>query len=150
MNAEQLAAIEAELKKDLEAVSRVRRLLEGKQSASPEPTTEAGSTAEDLESPVSSLRGTIERTMNADPQAKWTVQKMLSHLQQTGYPLKAQKPLYSVGQSMKILVDRGRIRLVRKGVGSAPNVYKGIPRETSGNVAPDQEDSALNLNLQLQ
>jgi hypothetical protein len=148
MDAVQLAALEDELKRDLDAVARVRRLMEGKTGgigptlapADRERMTEAVNEddQEDLDySPVTSLRGKIEEVINHDPSVKWTTQRVLAHLQRTGFPLRAKKPVYSVGQSLHKLAEKGRIRLVRKGNGSAPNIYKGRitehPEEHNGN-----------------
>lgn len=42
-----------------------------------------------------------------------------------------------------------RIRLVRKGIGSAPNVYKGIARESAPETqVPEQQEFQVNVNLQ--
>lgn len=135
MEATQIAVLERQMleehKKDLEALARLKRFLptngsaptvDERQMALPAP----GQQDEDLdEAPVKSLRGTIERVINADPTVRWTTQKMVSNLQRIRFPLRAKKPIYSVGQSMQILAERGAIRLVRRGVGSAPNIYKG-------------------------
>jgi len=135
MDATQITALERQMleehKKDLEALARLKRFLPTNGSA---PTVDErqmalpvlGRLDEDLdEAPVKSLRGTIERIVNADPSVRWTTQKMVFHLQGIRFPLRAKKPIYSVGQSMQILANRGAIRLVRRGVGAAPNIYRG-------------------------
>lgn len=50
---------------------------------------------------------------------------MLAHLLATQFPLRAKKPIYSVGQAMSKLEQRGKIRIVKRGAGNSPNVYKG-------------------------
>jgi hypothetical protein len=57
--------------------------------------------------PVQSLPGTIEKLSNSDPYVHWTTQKVLLHLQQTGFPLKAKKPICSNGQALQNMVEKG-------------------------------------------
>jgi hypothetical protein len=140
MNPAELRSMEEDLQKDLEALARVRRILESKNGslrlnaeAKPPPgqvifvgnAIRVADVDDPDETPVTSLRGKIEQIINSDPAVKWTTQKVLAHLQRIGFPLKAKKPIYSVGQSLNVLTDQGRIRLVRKGVGSTPNLYRG-------------------------
>lgn len=157
---QRLAALKEELRKDLEALERVEKLLASKNGSLSRPderqyplpirsngrTTEE-TTEDDLDgAPVTSLRGTIDQIINADPNIKWTTQKVLNHLQSIQYPLRAQKPIYSVGQALQILAGNDRIRLVRRGTGSAPNIYKGkLPAgppanaedHSGGDIAPE-------------
>lgn len=137
---QKLASLEDELRKDLEAIARVRQLIAAKNgalAAKPDdrqyPLLIAGDRASDHvdstdadDAPVESLRGKIEQVINSDPTVRWTTQKMLSHLQAIGFPLRARKPIYSVGQAMQKLGDSQKIRLIRRGVGSAPNIYRGL------------------------
>lgn len=141
--AERLSALEQELKRDLEAITRVRQLMAFKNGSLAGHKTEpiqAPISAADrldfddgvdvgLDAPSTSLRGTIESTINANPSVRWTVQKMLKHLADGGFELKAQKPVFSVGQAMKKLADQKRISLIRKGSGSAPHIYRGKDKE---------------------
>jgi hypothetical protein len=85
--------------------------------------SEAAGATHDL--PATSIRGKIEQVMNADSQIRWTTQKMLAHLQTTGFPLKAQKPIYTIGQSLQKLADKNRIVLLKRGAGGSPNIYRG-------------------------
>ena len=138
--AKKLAALREELRKDLEALERVERLMAAKngslsrsddrQMALPinnrSRILDVDSAEEDaVNAPSMSLRGKIAEVINSDPNVRWTTQRVLAHLQDTHFPLKAQKPIYSVGQSLNSLAKRGNIRLVRKGTGSEPNIYKG-------------------------
>jgi len=148
--AERLSALERELKRDLEAITRVRQLMAFKNgslsSHKPEPAPAPINVAaadqldfddgvdEGLDAPSTSLRGTIESTVNANPTIRWTVQKMLKHLGETGFELRAQKPVFSVGQAMKKLADQKRISLIRKGSGSAPHIYRGKEKEEKPSV----------------
>jgi hypothetical protein len=138
---EKLAALEAELRRDLEAIERVRRLMALKNgSLSPDSrqytlpgAIAPGESDDGLESTnASSLSGTIERIVNSDATVRWTTPKMLVHLQQIGFPLRAKKPIYSIGQAMQKLASRGDIRIVRRGAGNSPNIYKGKVPTTEG------------------
>lgn len=133
--AKRLAALKEELRKDMEALERVERLMAAKngslnrpddrQLALPIKRDPIDSAEEDAENaPSTSLRGKIEEVVNSDATTRWTTQRVLAQLQHLNYPLKAQKPIYSVGQSLNILAKKGKIRLVRKGTGSEPNIYK--------------------------
>jgi hypothetical protein len=159
---QRLAALEEELRRDLEAITRVRRMMDFKSglltpsSAQRElPLSPAGTFSfnpvnamegpEDEDArPSTSLRGMIEQIINMDPSVRWTTQKVLAHLQQVKFPLRAAKPIYSVGQALQGLVRTGKIRLARKGSGSEPNIYKGrIPdakqAETEGSSLAQHE-----------
>lgn len=72
------------------------------------------------------LKYTIREVMNQDANVRWTNPKMMSYLQNSGYPLKAKRPIYSIGQATNKLVEKGDIILVRKGAGNEPNVYRGL------------------------
>jgi len=132
-DAKRLAALEEELRRDLDAIARVKQLMALKNGSLSPPDsrqlklaiTRLTDAEDDDEAPIQSLRGTVEKIINADPTIRWTTQKVLAHLQNTGFPLKAQKPIYSVGQALQKLAGDGKIRIVRKGVGSQPNIYKG-------------------------
>jgi hypothetical protein len=141
MDAAEIRLLKEELRKDLEAIERVERLMAAKNSPRPadehqlppgaEPAV-AGQEPDDsedfTEAPRDSLRGTIERIVNTDTTTRWTTQKVLARLKELNFNLRAKKPIYSVGQSLNILATRGRIRVARRGAGSAPNIYKGIER----------------------
>jgi|ERR1035438_2166422 hypothetical protein len=146
---QKLTALEEELRRDLEAITRVRQIMALKNGSLSKPDDRqipllmnlpaADPQADDDldEERADSLIGTIDKTINSDPNIRWTTTKMLAHLQSIQYPLKAQKPIYSVGQTMKKLEEKGRIRVVRRGSGSAPNIYKGKATEP-----PAMEDNS--------
>jgi len=139
MDSKQLMALEEELKKDLDAIARVRRMMVVKEGASAAPdqrqivlpikSTPPRPDADDADESemesATSLVGAIEQLLNYAPDVRWTTQKVLAHLRQSGFPLKAQRPIYSVGQALNKLARREKIRMVRKGSGSEPNIYKG-------------------------
>jgi hypothetical protein len=140
VNPDDLLKLEAELKKDLDAISRVRKMMASKNGAvadatktivtlpSSTPTSsvsDADDDEDDLdEGPVTSLRGTVERVVNSDPNKQWTTQRVLDRMRRDGFDFKAQKPIYSVGQALQKLAQRHRIRRTRKGTGSSPNIYR--------------------------
>jgi hypothetical protein len=152
---QKLSNLEEELRRDLEAIARVRQIMATKDASAskaddrqlPLPirrvTPAVASQDDSDDAPVTSLRGTIAATINADPGVRWTTQKMLKHLEDTGFPLKAKKPIYSVGQTMQILAEQGKIKLTRRGAGSSPNIYRGIekPSESQG-TAPDNNSKS--------
>lgn len=131
MDAKEIAAMKEEMRKNLEALERVERMIAAKNGIVAPlddkqlPLHEAEADEYETEAPVDSLRGTIEHIINSDPNARWTTQKVLARLKELKYNLRAKQPIYSVGQTLNILVKKGRIRIARKGAGSAPNIYKG-------------------------
>jgi len=141
VDTQKFAALKEELRKDLEALERVERLMaakNGKLSALPDDRqlplmppdarrTDSIDQSDEDNGPATSLRGKIEEIINAEPGNRWTTQKVLAKLNEIKFPLKAQKPIYSVGQSLNGLVNQNRIKLARKGAGSEPNIYKGLP-----------------------
>jgi hypothetical protein len=150
--AKRIIALKEELRRDLEAIERVERLMAFKNGALKAPderqgvlgigVVEFGSDEgeDEDQTTATSLKGTIEATINADCGVRWTNQKMLSHLNQVGFKLRAKKPIYSIGQAMQKLSDSGKIRLVRKGAGNQPNIYKGKQKDQqAGSEAPSAE-----------
>jgi|SRR5665213_2422511 len=137
MEARKLTALKDDLRRDLEAIERVERMMAFKNgSLLPlrderqiplQIQTVSSEEEEDDDSEVQagSLRATIEQMINADPNNRWTTQKVLAQLKAANYPLRAKAPIYSVGQTLNVLVRKGKIRVARKGAGSAPNIYKG-------------------------
>ena len=148
LDAKKIIALKDELRKDLEALERVERLMAAKNGSLAiaderkvvVPISLSVDDSINLEdeddNPASSLKGTIENIVNADISVRWTNQKMLAHMQQTGFKFRAKKPIYSVGQAMTQLADTGKIRIVRRGVGNQPNIYKGKPAEQPSTEGP--------------
>lgn len=137
MEARKLAALKEDLRRDLEAIERVERMMAFKNGSLPRPdereiplpslqvVDQATVTDDDdVEVQSGSLRSVIEQLVNSDPTTRWTTQKVLAHLRSVNYPLRAKEPIYSVGQTLGLLVKKGKIRLVRKGGGSTPHIYK--------------------------
>lgn len=155
--AKKLAALKEELLKDMEALERVERLIAAKNgslsrpderqyqlpiSPKPQADLDIDSFEEDEENSTGiSIRGKIAEIMNSDPSVRWTTQRVLFHLQAIEFPLKAKKPIYSIGQSLNSLVKQGRIRLIRKGSGSEPNIYKGKAMDAVGESGKPEDHS---------
>jgi hypothetical protein len=152
LEAKKIQALKEELRRDLEAIERVERLMASKNGSPKDerqvimPLTLSISDTigvqddEENDGQAVSLKGTIESTINSDLSVKWTNQKMLAHLEKTGFPLRAKKPIYSIGQAMQKLSDSGAIKLVRKGMGNQPNIYRGKPKEQPVNTEVPSEN----------
>ena len=138
MDANQIKLMEEQMReehqKDIDALNRLKRFMpvnghESKPRSAPpkqEPLEETIGEADDDSTTTATLRGTIERIMSGDLAKKWTVQTMLAQLKSLNYPFKASKPINSVSLSLQALYKKQRIVLVRRGAGSAPNVYRGV------------------------
>lgn len=138
MDPREITAMEEELKKDLDALTRVRRIMESRRKETQHSSTGPGlpvgaalinngiahgetNTLEDAFG--SSLIARVAEIIDKDPRTQWTTQLVLTQLEQTGFPLRAKKPVYSVGQAINKLVEQGRIRMLKKGAGRIPNLY---------------------------
>jgi len=142
--AKRIATVKEELRRDLEAIERVERLMASRNGSLAVLDSRQGvlsiSVADEVgvrdesflqeeedQGAVVSLKGTIDYIINSDLSVRWTNQKMLTRLRADGFKLRAKKPIYSIGQAMQKLADAGNIRLVRKGAGNQPNIYRGKP-----------------------
>ena len=79
------------------------------------------------------LIGRVEEVFEHNLTTRWTVPKMLDHLRQSGFELKAQKPQASVGLIFQKLRKRGSIRIVKRGSGRTPNVYMWVQQDAAAN-----------------
>jgi hypothetical protein len=145
-----IAALKDELRKDLEALERVERLMRAKsdpetpQDRRKKPTAAVQERpsepeAQEPESEImsGSLRATIATIINnSESTTRWTPRKVLSKLEEMKYDLRSKQPVYSVGQALKILAKRGDIKLARKGSGSAPNIYRSV---NAGSNQPERQ-----------
>jgi hypothetical protein len=154
--AKRIIALKEELRRDLEAIERVERLMAFKNGSLAVPDGRQGVLSisvadgvgvndesllqEEEEGAVASLKGTIDYIINSDLAVRWTNQKMLTRLRADGFKLRAKKPIYSIGQAMQKLADAGSIKLVRKGAGNQPNIYRGKQKDQqAGSEAPSAE-----------
>jgi hypothetical protein len=155
MDDEQLSALEEELRRDLEALSRVRGMIASKAASLKKPDerqlplkmrptlVENPEDQDNEESDGTSLRGAIFKAISGEGAGvRWTTQKVFAALRAENYPFQAKKPLISVGQALKALVKQEKIRVTKKGIGSAPNIYKLVEKPTTtsteGDSAPEQ------------
>ena len=122
-----------EHRKDLEALTRLKRFLPSNDNVGGQETSTI-ITEPPSHSTIASLvpeEGTplkyaIRDILNNDPSVKWINKKILQYLLDVGFELKAQKPIYSIGQATQQLLGSGEIKLVKKGFGSTPNILRGL------------------------
>jgi hypothetical protein len=139
-----LAAMEQSMReehrKDLEAFERMKRFLP-KNGSAPKHTTiidaESVDTDDDsLDLPNGPLPlpqtiiGRVESIMLADIAKRWTVSTMLQELRRINFPLVAKTPGSTLGLVFAKLHRRGTIRLVRRGSGRTPNVFRGVQSQS--------------------
>ena len=142
LDATDIARMKSELQKDMEALERVERMM-GQTTTSTMPVVADQPPVHETKShPVDyglnvgfsrpdnmlepiSLVAAVTKVINDDPGHRWTTQGVFGKLKSMGYPFGAKEPIFSIGQTLRKLVDRGEIRLARKGAGSEPNIYKG-------------------------
>ena len=129
MDNEQIAAMERQMqeehRKDVDALERLKRFL---------PSNGLGATSQVTAQSViplvpeedTPLKDAISDIMDNDPTVRWTNTKMLKYLTDVGFKLNAKQPIYSVGQATQRLLDSEKIKLVRKGAGSTPNIFRGL------------------------
>ena len=122
-----------EHRKDLEALARLKRFLPSKDNMGglETSTTITEPPSHSTITPLVPEEGTplkhaIRDILNHDPSVKWTNSKVLKYLIDIGFELKAQKPIYSIGQATQQLISSGEIKLVKKGSGSAPSTLCGL------------------------
>lgn len=116
--------MEEEHRKDREALLRLKRFLDlGEQtSVITIHREEDSSNVDDTPTIISK----VESVFADDFTRKWTVPTMIAHLRHEGFPLVAQKPEATMGQVFARLQQRGVIRLVRRGAGRRPNIFKAV------------------------
>ena len=82
--------------------------------------------------PPDSMLGRLERVLWKGSNRTWTIQQAKHVMELEGYRFLAQEPIASLGVAMKKLVDRGKVSVIMRGSGRAPNVYQWAstkPRE---------------------
>ena len=142
MNSEQLQILEQRLRLDLEALSRVKRLMAEEDAESKKADVRQmplalpvrsiplqNATDDDLEDKGPTLRGAIEKVFSENPGVRLKNLKVLNHLQASGFQMKAKKPIFSVGQAVGKLVEKGVIKLIKKGEGNKPHIYQFAQQE---------------------
>ena len=98
VDVQKLATLEEDLRKDLEAISRVRQLMalkngtlsrpDDRQIALPIGPQGKGRRGgqSDVDKYPNSLVSTVESIINSDPNVRWTTTKMVAHLKSWTFP----------------------------------------------------------------
>ncbi len=132
MDNEQVAAMERQMleehRKDVEALERLKRFLP---SNSSEVTSQEKTVLHQTVTPLipeedTPLKYAIRDIMNNDPNVRWTNSKMLNYLENIRFTLNAKRPIYSIGQATQRLLGTEEIKLLIRGAGSTPNVFRGL------------------------
>ena len=135
MEKDQIDAMERQMleehRKDMEALARLKRFLPADGATK---GSSATSQVTAVSKPVSPLVPeddvplwhAIRDIMNHDPSVRWTNPKMFKYLKDIGFRLNAKKPIYSIGQATQRLINSERIKLLRSGTGSTPNIFRGL------------------------
>jgi hypothetical protein len=139
LDANQLATIESamaeEHRKDREALQRLKRFLPPNGSngrVTQVLTIASDGTVEESEEPQTII-DKVEQVMQADPSKRWTVPAMVTYLKQINFPLAAKKPQATMGLVFAKLVGKRRtIRVVKRGAGRNPNVFRAVQPQQEG------------------
>jgi hypothetical protein len=134
-----------EHRKDLEALERLKRFLPQSNAAvsKPKGVPEDLGPQADLESlSEDTIIGKVEQVMTSDTARRWTVPLMFAELRRQNFPLAAQKPERTLGLILRKLADRKVIKIVKRGSGRSPNVYKAVVQEQA---AVQEGDSEFHL-----
>jgi hypothetical protein len=136
-------AMREEHRKDLEALERLKRLIHKNgdatcQAPDHKPQQIDAEYVDNNDDPLdlqeglfpATIIGRVESIMVANTARRWTVPSMLTELMRQKFPLAAQKPASTLGLVFGKLHKRGRIRLVRRGSGRTPNVFRAVPPQT--------------------
>jgi len=120
--------------KDMAAIRRVQKMLSENGSSPVKSAIEskAAAGADDAEADDQSLVGNIEAIFLSDLKKNWTVPKIERRLLESGVTLKAKNPKPSIAGAIKRLMKRGVIRLVKKGGGKIPHIYRGAEQKDAG------------------
>lgn len=148
MDARELAEIERrmeeEYRRDREALERLKRFMSNgdkpqQRSTSSEPRTETPSESE--ERSEGSIRRKVAEVFAAEPENMWSIPGMVEHLTKTGFPLKAAKPEASMYGVFRVLKERGIIRIVRRGSGSQPHLFRSTAADKDRSATATKDES---------
>jgi hypothetical protein len=146
LQADQIAAIERamaeEHRKDLEALERLKRFLpkNGHEPSLRERIAHANKqqpqqtlmlpASENEGAGTTTIIGLVEAILREDADKGWTVPFMLKELtERRNIEMQSKKPEATLGLIFQKLVQRGHAKLVRRGAGRIPHVYRGILQE---------------------
>jgi hypothetical protein len=120
------AAMEAEHAKDREALARLKRFLPNKNGAKNgnSHNQETLQLIHDDPDGADTLIGRVESVLFADPEKRWTVPTMIEHLRSIGVQFEAKRPDATMGLIFSKLKGRYKVRIVKRGSGRRPHVYK--------------------------
>lgn len=132
--ADQLAdmerAIEEEYRKDREAIERLKRYLQPRANGTPQrvPLNSFARDDDDDNEVINAktIIGRMSEIIAENLDQKWTVPIMVGRLRKENFPLHAKKPDATIALAFKKLRKRGKVKLIRQGMGRTPSVYKGI------------------------
>ena len=131
--------MEEEHRKDREALQRLKRFLH--QGTAPAPIEHVDAEYIDVEDKAQTIIGKVEDVFASDIAKRWTIHNMVVFLKSQKFPLVAQKPDATMGLIFSKLQKRGKIRIVRKGSGRLPNIYRAtVPKEVGA--GDDQNERA--------
>jgi hypothetical protein len=126
MDAQQFAKFEeevlAEHKRELEMLHHLKnRFVHGRTNGSSAISQIGAANATPKKSSNITLINSVADIMARD-QGTWDAPKMLEYLSTVGVPSKAT----TINRILRKLVERGKIKRVKKGEGRNPNIYKAV------------------------
>ena len=143
--------MEEEHTKDMEALERIMRFLPVsdsvinqplKPSLVPELTVNTDPNVNALASGSHSVLGGIEKILSDHYNRTWTSQQIKTELETRGVDLLAKNPMATVSVTLKKLLDRQKIKVVRLGAGREPHIYQWRNTSIDDCVASDGEKLA--------
>ena len=73
----------------------------------------------------------VSQIVRGHPEVPWDAPKMVNVFRSSGIPLRAERPLSTFNRIFRKLQKRGIVRLVRRGKGTGPNVYRAVATATN-------------------
>ena len=146
--------IEDNYRREKELIERMRALLEESESGGsvlalpgiPRRSEATKSTLPPLEenATATNLSKKIEEICFEYRDEMWSMRRMLAYLRQIGFSL-GDKPEGSISAAMGKLAARGKLKVVKRGSGSAPNIYqwnKDYNHDAEKTSGSDEDDSS--------
>jgi len=126
--------LQSEYTKKLEALALVEQMLaedsersdiltNGATVISHAATPQTANDDEDDFGNTETLISQVSGLLAADPEKKWTVNRIEQDLLRKGFKFLASKPTASIHTCITKLKKRGQIRVIRHGKGSMPSLY---------------------------
>ncbi len=116
--------MEREHKLNMEALARVRKFM-GEEGETSVPR-EALHFRESIHVALgdATTLGNIQNLFSTHPERTFNAQQIKAALAGLGIELKAKNPIATISVSLKKLVDRGKVTVVRRGSGRDPHLYQ--------------------------